>query len=1097
MSTPTTYRIGIDVGTHSVGFAAIEMNGNVPCSILSAVSLIHDSGVDPDENKQSITRLAKSGVARRTRRMYRRRRKRMIVLEEFLTSLGWPTTAFEDYDDPYLPWKARAELATRYIDDAAQRNEKLSIAIRHIANHRGWRNPYNRVSSLYSPGAPSDNFEQIRAELQQKTGLPIPADATVGQMISFATFGQHRLRGGGKEKDKKRNASDVKSAVISARLHQKDHAREINEICAVQGLDDNLRKKLIDHVFASESPKGAQVGRVGKDPLQPQRPRALKASDAFQQYRIASLIGNLRLRGQGPLTTNQKLLLFDSFVNADPKKPLSWIDVAKLLEVDRSQLLGTATLTDDFERAGNTPPTHQTNQLMAMTKVEQLRLWWADATPDARDAMIKSLSNAEVDDWDSAAGAEVHALFTSLTESEHSQLDGLHLPIGRAAYSEDTLRRLTKRMLENGVDLHTARQQEFGIPKDWRPPAPTLGEPVGNPAVDRVIKAVARFVVAADRKWGAPQAIVLEHVRSGFMSEARTRELERDNKRRHDRNQQRVAAMHEALGIEGTIRSAGIWRYQSIQRQNGQCAYCGAPITYHTAEMDHIVPQAGPGSTNTRDNLVAVCRRCNLAKKNVPFATWAETASIPGVSLNEAIERTRHWTEDNGLTRKQFSTYRNQVVARLRRTSHDEPLDNRSLESVAWMANELHARLAQHFAEAGTSVEVYRGQLTHEARKASGISSKIKFVDGTGKSRLDRRHHAVDAAVISMTTPYVAEVLAQRINLRDAQRLRGTAEQWKEFTGEDLEHRAAWSAWKARMQALADLLQLALANDDIVVMTNKRLSPGNSRAHEDTISPLLRRKVGDALPADLIDRASSEALWCALTRHPGFDDRNGLPEDSRRSIRIHGTHLDARDTIEFFDGKAGAIRVRGGSAEISRFHHARIYKITAGKKSAYSMLRVYDYDLRRHRNTDVFSVDIPPQTMSMRQADPKLRKALADGTAEYLGWLVPNDEIIIEPDRVANGSLKTVFDTYGPIRRWVLKGFYGPSRLTLYPLLLSAEGLPNDAHEDLTKIIDKKGFVISVNPLFANGSVTVVRRTTLGEERWMSSSHLPICWESK
>lgn len=314
------YRVGFDVGTHSLGCAAIEVDDNdQPIQILSAVSLIHDSGIDPDQNEHAITRLATSGIARRTRRLYRRRRHRIIKLEKFLRSQGWKTVNFEYYSDSYLPWKTRVALVNGFITDEKQRGEYLSIALRHIANHRGWRNPYWKVSSLYSPDAPSDAFEQIRKELEAKTKRKIPHDVTVGQLISFAQFGQDRLRGGGKKKDKNKSASEVKQAVISARLHQIDHAREINEICRVQKIDDALRKQILDLVFAAESPKAA---RPGKDSLQEDKYRALKASDAFQRYRIAALIGNLRILHAGAtrrLNGDERHIVFEYLVNLAPK----------------------------------------------------------------------------------------------------------------------------------------------------------------------------------------------------------------------------------------------------------------------------------------------------------------------------------------------------------------------------------------------------------------------------------------------------------------------------------------------------------------------------------------------------------------------------------------------------------------------------------------------------------------------------------------------------------------------------------------------------------------------------------------------------------
>lgn len=1098
------YNIGIDVGTHSVGFAAIELDEQgIPCNILSAMSLIHDSGVDPDSNKSGITRLAVSGVARRTRRLYHRRKKRSIRLEKFLASLGWPVVPFEEYTDPFLPWTARAKLATRYIETKEVREEKLSIAIRHIANHRGWRNPYSKVSSLYAPKGPSDNFEEIRAQLSQKLHVDIPSDLTVGQLISFAKVGEDRLRGGGKVKDKKKAPEDVKQAVISARLHQSDLAREINKICEVQRIHDSLRKQLIDYVFAAESPKGAQAGRAGKDPLQPHLVRALKASDAFQRYRIAALIGNLRIRTGGekhPLDVTQRQLVFDYLLNLPPSTVPSWVSVAEVLNIDRGRLVGTATMTDDGERAGARPPVNDTDRLLSSTSVKPLKLWWKSASQDQRAAMIKALSNAEVDDWDSEAGASVQAFFTTLSEEDQEKLDSVHLPIGRAAYSEDTLCRLTERMLQDGVDLYEARRLEFNVPADWTPPAPEVGEPVGNPAVDRVLKAVARWTAAAEREWGAPQRIVIEHVRSGFMSAAKARELERENEKRHKQNQEIVQAMHKKLGIENAVRREDIWRFQSVQRQNCCCAYCGKTITYFTAEMDHIVPQAGPGSSNVRENLVAVCHQCNLAKGNIPFATWASKCGIPGVSLEEALERTRHWNEDSGLSRAQFKKFVSAVQTRLRRTSFDEPLDNRSLESVAWMANELRARLAQATRQHGTRVHVYRGELTHEARFASGISGKLRFIDGPGKSRLDRRHHAIDAAVVSMTTPYVAEVLALRRNKKRAQYLAKQPPQWKEYEGDDIAHQIEWRKWKTRMYKLSELLESALIKDQIPVTSNLRLRPGNGRAHKDTIGALDKLRVGDALTPEQIDRAATEALWCALTYHPDFDEKEGLPADQNRRIRVHGTHLDASDTIEFFPGKpgkdgAGAVKVRGGFAELTRFHHARIYRITTGKKPVYAMLRVYDHDLVRHRNTDVFSVELPPQSISMRQAYSKLRRALQEGTADYLGWIADNDELVIDMSKFETGQVTALREVYGDISRWRVDGFCGESQLRLRPLIMSAEGLPADAAPELKKVIDSIGWKIYVNVLFSSTPVSVIRRNSLGQERWFSKSHLPVCWK--
>ena len=1087
-SATVNYRVGIDVGSYSIGMAAIAIDDDgKPTEILSAISLIHDSGVDPDSAKSADTRLKTSGIARRTRRLYRRKRKRLAKLDKFISSQGWPLTEFEEYEDPFYPWRVRAELATTAIADQQELGEKLSIALRHIARHRGWRNPYSKVNALYTVTEPSDALVSIQEQCATELGRPIPPTTTVGQLVASMNLGKTRLRG--------------EDSLLAAKPRQSDNANEIHAIARVQGLSNELVKQIIDHVFAAESPKGSAAERVGKDPLQPTKKRALKASDAFQLYRIAALIGNLRIRGgkgNRRLTTEETRLVFDYLRSLPAKQEPTWQLVAEQLKIDRGNLVGTAIMTDDGERAGARPPVHETNRLMESTKIKPLATWWKSADADARAAMVKALSNAEVDDFDSQAGAQVQEFFFGISDEEQEKLDGLHLPIGRAAYSEDTLDRLTKRMVDEGMDLYEARQAEFKIPNDWAPPAPEIGERVGNPAVDRVLKATARWLNAAERQWGAPKSVNIEHVRAAFMSKSSAWELDRDNQHRAKRNVKVVAEMQEKLGIEGRPSRADVWRFQSIQRQNGKCAYCGAQISFKNSEMDHIVPQAGEGSTNTRDNLVAVCRECNSSKSNIAFAVWAENTSRPGVSVQKAVERTRHWVTDSGLRKPEFDKFRKQVCDRLRRKATDEPIDARSLESVAWMANELRSRIAQKFKDGDTKVRVYKGALTAEARRASGIAGKLEFVDGKGKSRLDRRHHAVDAAVVAFTSNYVAETLALRSNMKFDQELRRKAPQWREFTGPDHVHQVEWTKWKYRMQALAELLNNALAQDRIVVMHNLRLRLGNGAAHEDTIGKLTRIKVGDAISTTDIDRASSEALWCALTRDPDFDPKTGLPENPNRTIRIHGTHLTASDEITVFPVAAASVPIRDGFAKLgSNYHHVRLFRVPNGKKYKYCLMQVYAVDLLKFRKEDLFTVELKPQTISVRTCEAPLRKALANGTAEYLGWLVSDDELFVNISSFDAPGIAKLREEYGPVTRWRLAGLTSVTRLNLRPLYLSKEGLKPDVDPEIKKIIDNRSWIITVNKLFSIGHVKIIRRDALGRPRLHSAAHLPTCWEVK
>ena len=109
-----------------------------------------------------------------------------------------------------------------------------------------------------------------------------------------------------------------------------------------------------------------------------------------------------------------------------------------------------------------------------------------------------------------------------------------------------------------------------------------------------------------------------------------------------------------------------------------------------------------------------------------------------------------------------------------------------------------------------------------------------------------------------------------------------------------------------------------------------------------------------------------------------------------------------------------------------------------------------------------------------------------------MGWVTPNDEFVIDPAMISAPETDALFNAYGPIDRWVLKGFYGRSKLTLFPLSVSAEGLPKDADARVVKLVKTKGLIKSVNPLFSAGEIQIIRRTTLGRERWNTDAHLPL-----
>lgn len=1114
--TNDTYRIGIDVGRNSVGLCALAVDdAGVPIKFLNSSVFIHDAGADPKEQDHGYSRKKVAGIARRTRRLYRNRRYRLRALDKFLVANGYPIVNLESFSDPYTPWKMRLQLLTEKLPEDDMK-VALSVAVRHIARHRGWRSPYEKVATLYQQKDPSDELLKLREKVLHATGVDTDEDVTPAELIS-EILGWGKIRGEAAEsKSSEEKSSEEKSSEeeveknFSGKLRQSDNANEIRKYGQIQGLGTDFVWALIDKVFYAKSPVGSAQGKIGHDSLPGQQHllRVEKADPIFQRYRIVSTLMNLRIKvaagEERSLDKEELLLVTEYLMNYSNESAPNWGEVAEKLGIERASLRGTATLGPDGERASLRPPINVTGQrILENKKSAALKSWWKEATPEEQSCLISLLSFAQNTAEDEPGYEGAFTFLHSLDDIELSELDTLKLPAGRAAYSRESLMRLTNRMLEDGVDLYEARRLEFGVAEDWKPVADPIGEPVGNPGVDRVLKIVNRWLQNVTKKWGAPAVINIEHVREAFSSEEKARKYSYEINQRYKRNEKLKDLIAEETGMS-RVDARDITKYLAVRRQDSQCLYCGDVITFSSAEMDHIIPRRGVGATNKRENLAAVCRQCNQKKSDIPLAVWVAKQSNSYITMDAIRERVYNWKNYNELAPKQWETFKKDVLRRLEKTDADPEIDGRSMESVAWMARELQKRIEYFYRESGTEVQVFRGQLTAEARKASGFEKRVQFIGGSGKTRLDRRHHAMDAAVISLMDFNIATTLAERTNLRTMQRYRRFPETWKTYAGRSEKMQLHYAQWQQKMEKLLEIFNDLLREDLIPVMYPIRLQLGNSKLHNAEAGKLGYKILGEAWIPTEVDRAATPQMWTALTRLPEYSRESGLPEDSGRCLRIKGQYFQATAALPIFlsTNKKGelsaAVMLRGCAYQIDKgIHHGRIYRIL-GKTPSYGVLRVYSYDLLPYRKEDLFTVQLPDSSLSMRIADSKVRRAIENGSAEYLGWIVAGDEIEVDFSNpyFRQYTIGEFLAQYPEIHRFRVTGFEDSTRINMKPLLLAAEGLTADATKAEKTIIDSGGWRATVNKLFSEGHPRIIRRNTLGEIRRNGGhSSLPLSWQ--
>ena len=1121
MSTdPKNYRIGVDVGDRSVGLAAIEFDdAGFPIQKLALVTFRHDGGLDPTKNKTPVSRKKTRGDARRTMRMNRRRKQRLRDLDMMLTNLGY-TVPEGPEPETYEAWTSRALLASIKLANVDELNEHLVRAVRHMARHRGWANPWWSIDRLENASRePSETFEIILARARELFGEKVPADPTLGMLGALAANNEVLLRP--RDGKKKKTGYVRGTPLLVAKVRQEDQLAELRRICEIQGIEgqyDALRSAIFTHKMAY-----VPTERVGKDPLNPSKNRTIRASLEFQEFRILDSVANLRVRtdsrSKRELTEAEYDVAVEFLMSYTANEQPSWADVAEVIGVPGNRLI--APVLEDVQQ--KTAPFDRSSAAFekAMGKKTEARQWWESTDDDQlRSLFISFLVDATDDTEEAAAEAGLPELYMSWPAEEREVLSDIDFEKGRVAYSQETLSKLSEYMHEYRVGLHEARKAVFGVDDTWRPPLDKLDEQTGQPTVDRVLTILRRFVLDCERQWGRPRAITVEHARTGLVGPAQRQEILNEQKKNRENNELIRGDLRKS-GVENPSR-AEVRRHLIVQEQESQCLYCGAVIRTDTSELDHIVPRAGGGSSR-RENMAAVCHYCNSKKKRTLFYDWAGP-----VKLQETVDRVRQLEAFKDS--KKAKMFKNQI-RRLKQTEADVPIDERSLASTSYAAVAVRERLEQHFNEglapddkSRVVLDVYAGAVTRESRRAGGIDERILLRGERDKNRFDVRHHAIDAAVMTLLNRSVALTLEQRSQLRrafyeleldklDRDQLK-PGEDWRNFTGLYEASQNKFSEWKKAATVLGDLLAEAIEDDSIAVVSPLRLRPQNGAVHDETIHAVKKLALGSAWSADAVKRIVDPEIYLAMKDALGKS--KVLPEDSARSLELSdGRFVEADDEVLFFPKKAASILTPRGAAEIGdSIHHARLYSwLTKKGELKFGMLRVYGAEfpwlMRESGSRDILHMPIHPGSQSFRGMQDGVRKAVESGEAVEFAWITQNDELEFDPeDYIAHGGddeLNRLLRVM-PERRWRVDGFYNAGTLRIRPALLSAEQLPSELQKkvasktlsDVELILLRavqRGLFVATSGFLPLESLKVIRRNNLGFPRWCGNGNLPTSFE--
>jgi len=280
---------------------------------------------------------------------------------------------------------------------------------------------------------------------------------------------------------------------------------------------------------------------------------------------------------------------------------------------------------------------------------------------------------------------------------------------------------------------------------------------ITNPTVHIGLGQLRRVVNAIIRKYGRPDEIVIELGRELKMSEKQKASFNKQLKQNTDAAQKRSDKLIDMeMADTGSNRMLlRLWEENSpYDSTNRRCPYCGeqisaAMIKNSQVDIDHIIPYSR-SLDDSASNKVVVHRHCNREKGNrTPWEKWGDTPRWDKIAEQVGyLHKSKQWRfgpdameqveQDGGFIARQLT----------------------DTQYLSRMAGKYLNKLYEAERKAGERrVFVIPGRMTAMLRRLWRLNDILwdhNLVENphsnAPKNRLDHRHHAIDAAVVAVTS---------------------------------------------------------------------------------------------------------------------------------------------------------------------------------------------------------------------------------------------------------------------------------------------------------------------------------------------------------
>jgi CRISPR-associated endonuclease Csn1 len=826
------YRIGIDLGTNSLGWCVFDLTRNgKPRGIRRMGVRIFSDGRDP----QSGTSLA---AERRMARGQRRRRDRYLDrrtdLMKALVRCGlMPVDQTErkklESLDPY-------ELRTRGLDEKLSLHE-LGRALFHLNQRRGFKS--NRKTDRPTDPEKLKEAENMKgAAIKLAGAIEESGCRTLGEYL-FKTAREGRSPRGSKD------GSVQPHLAVRARPHtvknrnaydfyptRAMYEHEFDALWAAQAkhhpdLTKAARDEIKDIVFYQRPLKPVDPGKCTLDPTDKRAPLALPI---VQQFRILQELANLRL--ENPITQQARRLtmaernnLFEGLQRRD-RLPFKTMCGKKHLNLGNDWKVNLEEAGREYLKGDIV------SKQLSDDKCFGAR--WFDFPERQQTEIVDFL----FDEPDEAAVVKKGVEEWGLSEAQAHGVANIGMPDGYGRLGLNALRKIVpimrEQMDEKGEPLHYSEAAEragydhsdfrdgviwdelpyYGevlsryvadVKSPSAPPEEREYGRIANPTVHIGLNETRKLVNKLIGLYGHPAEIVVELARDLKLNNEQKDKIKKEqaaNRKKNEERRRKLEEIGESHRTDGILRLR-LWEELGGNPADRRCVYTGEQISINRlfsdeVEIEHILPFQDV-LDDSPANLTVSLRRANREKgKRSPYEAFGHTPQWDDmVKRATAMPPNKRWRfkpDAMDLVRDRVK----RDLARLKGELPQEVLEDiertggflaRQLIDTAYLA-----RVARQYLWTvcnPNKVRVVPGRLTEFLRRKWGLNRLLygnrPAPDEEGasgfvaKRRDDHRHHAIDAFVIGLTELSILQrVSAAAAQARD-RLIENMPEPWEGF----------------------------------------------------------------------------------------------------------------------------------------------------------------------------------------------------------------------------------------------------------------------------------------------------------------------------